>query len=302
MQDIISPVIFGFKGLELSEEEISFFKESRPFGYILFKRNIDTPAQVKALNQQLRIIDDSYSPEILIDQEGGRVARLKPPHFQEFPSMEDLLKNGGDLEKIRSNFKHLGKELYDLGFTIDCAPVADLRIEGADNIIGDRSFGDDPVFVAQCAKAVILGLNDSNIEGIIKHIPGHGRALVDSHLALPRVTESLATLESTDFLAFKQLASTAKYAMTAHIIYEALDPNHPATLSKIVVDYIRNKIGFKGILMTDDLSMKALSGSMSELSMSALAAGCDLLLHCNGEMSEMLDIVKAVREFESQKS
>lgn len=288
----VSPVIFGFSSTELNPAEIEFFRKVRPFGYILFSRNIAGSEQVKHLNAQLRALDASYQPQILVDQEGGRVARLRPPFFDDYPSMESLVPQGH--KAIEENFHRLGSELREHGFTVNCAPVLDLKFEYADKIIGDRSFGDDPIEVAKCAKFALKGLNSAGIEGVIKHIPGHGRALVDSHLKLPIVDTSLEELDATDFKAFKEIAADAKYAMTAHIIYSSLDPQLPATLSPKVIAYIRNEINFKGLIMTDDLSMEALSGSFAQRTKLALSAGCDLILHCNGKMAEMLEIAEAL--------
>jgi len=292
---MVSPVIYGLQGLELSESERLFFTLANPFGYILFKRNIDTPQQLKALVASLKSLNKHAKVEILIDQEGGRVARLKPPHFGAYPSMEELITNTTDPKQaIEDNFLKLGLELATYGITINCAPVLDLRIEGADDIIGDRSFGSDPFVVASLAQAAITGLARAHVGSIIKHIPGHGRALVDSHLHLPIVKESLEVLAATDFAAFKLVAPYAKYAMTAHITYEAIDPDAPATLSKKVISYIREVIGFKGIIMTDDLSMKALDSSFRDRVHKSLRAGCNLILHCNGNMAEMQEIQAAI--------
>ena len=291
------PVIFGCESTALSTDEIDFFQRSHPYGYILFKRNIEHPEQVIRLVDQLRTAAGWACP-ILIDQEGGRVARLRPPHWPEFRSMEALVANLPEKEAIAqvyANAKHIGETLIALGITVDCAPVCDLKIPGAHDIVGDRSFGSDPAMVATLALAMCRGLHDAGVMPIIKHIPGHGRAHVDSHEMLPVVTDALDVLEATDFNVFSRMNQQTCWAMTAHVVYTALDPLYPATLSKKVIGYIRDTIGFKGILVSDDLSMKALSGDLGVLAVDALHAGCDLALHCNGKMDEMQIITTALQ-------
>lgn len=291
------PVILGCSALTLTQEEIQFFKEHKPYGFILFRRNIESPTQLKRLVDQLRDTVGWQCP-ILIDQEGGRVARLKPSHWPEFPSMKQLVdsadSNISDVTHVVSdNAYKLGQMLTQLGINVNCAPVCDLHIEGAHDIVGDRSFGSDPTFVAKCATAMCEGLQKAGVIPIIKHIPGHGRAHVDSHEDLPVVDAPLDVLEKTDFNVFKQMARSVKdvWAMTAHITYTALDPDLPATISPSVIHYIREHIGFDGLLITDDLSMKALTGDLGELALKALEAGCDIALHCNGDMQEMKSVV-----------
>lgn len=287
--------ILGLKGLELSDVERSFFMKERPLGFILFKRNIDNPSQVKNLVKQLKECVEWDCP-ILVDQEGGRVARLKPPHWRNSPAVKffaDMAKK--DLEAAKEatymNARLIGEELYNVGINVDCAPVCDLVFDGAHDIIGDRSFGSDPENVAILARQMALGLADSGVLPIIKHIPGHGRARVDSHESLPAVDTSLAELRKTDFVVFEKLANIP-WAMTAHITYTAIDTENPATLSPKVIKIIRDDIGFSGILISDDLSMKALNGSFSQRASNSLKAGCDLVLHCNGEMEEMVQVVE----------
>ncbi|MFI4955151.1 MAG: beta-N-acetylhexosaminidase, partial [Gammaproteobacteria bacterium] len=267
-------------------------------GFILFSRNIADPAQLKALIEELNGAVTNTHLHVLVDQEGGRVRRLKPPHFQDAKAAKtfrDLAETDLDKAKDETFNAHfnMGLELKSLGFTMNCAPVADIFYPWAHDIIGDRSFGSTPQQVAELCKSALNGLNKAGIAGIVKHIPGHGRALSDSHFELPRVNTSLTELEATDFEAFK-LLNDAPFAMTAHVVYEALDPLNPATTSSIVIDYIRNQLGFKGAIMSDDLAMKALSGTPAENAKAALAAGCDLLLHCNGNMNEMVEIVKEI--------
>lgn len=302
MLDNSAPVIFGCAGTTLQEEEKRFFAQHKPYGFILFARNIESPTQIKSLVEQMRAVV-GWSCPILIDQEGGRVARLKSPHWPLFPSMEKLIAPAGsDCKKacdaVYQNAMQLGKMLIELGINVNCAPVCDLRIKGAHDIIGDRSFGDDPEFVAACARATCEGLLAAGVTPIIKHIPGHGRALVDSHEDLPFVEAPLELLEKTDFKVFKLLNDQPDaWAMTAHIVYQALDPNLPATLSQSVIHYIREQIGFTGILISDDLSMKALKGDFANLATQVLEAGCDLVLHCNGQMDEMVQVMKGIKAF-----
>lgn len=291
------PVIFGCASTTLTTEEEMFFADSKPYGYILFKRNIESPTQVKQLINRLRTVAGWECP-ILIDQEGGRVARLRPPHWPEFPSMETLsagVPQDQAVKQVYDNAKHIGKVLKELGISVNCAPVCDLKIEGAHQIVGDRSFGSDPVQVAALAASMCEGLRASGVKPVIKHIPGHGRALVDSHESLPTVHTSLAELEASDFKVFSLLKDQDAWAMTAHVVYTALDPLLPATLSSTVIKYIRHQIGFKGILVSDDIAMKALSGKMEDIALQILKAGCDIILHCNGHMDEMKAVHAAVK-------
>ncbi len=280
-------------GTSLSELERNFFVKERPLGFILFKRNIDNPTQVKQLIKQLKECVQFDCP-ILIDQEGGRVARLQPPYFRKSPpvkcfadmAVKDM---AAAKEATYMNARLIGEELYSLGINVDCAPVCDLVFEGAHNIIGDRSFGVDPEKVAILARSMALGLANSGVLPIIKHIPGHGRAQADSHESLPVVDAPLAQLRKTDFAVFEKLANIP-WAMTAHITYTAIDAHNPATLSPTVIKIIRDDIGFGGILISDDLSMKALEGNFTERAINSLKAGCDLVLHCNGNMTEMVAV------------
>lgn len=288
------PVIFGCSNIVLTTEEKDFFRQYKPYGFILFKRNIETPKQVQELVLALRETVGWECP-ILIDQEGGRVARLRPPHWLEFPSMEKLVA-GLELEEAKTrvfnNALAIGKMLKELGINVNCAPVCDLRIQGAHDVIGDRSFGEDPKTVAIFSASMCEGYRASGIIPIIKHIPGHGRAKVDSHESLPTVTTALEILEQTDFKVFSLLSDQECWAMTAHIVYTALDKNLPATVSKTVIGYIRNKIAFKGLLISDDISMKALKGELAVITQNVLSAGCDIVLHCNGQMEEMRQVVR----------
>lgn len=291
-------VIFAPESLTLSNEEVEFFKRTNPVGFILFKRNLVNRDQIIELVTQLRAIVDWDCP-ILIDQEGGRVARLGPPHFRKSPPMQyfaEISKYDFLTAKqaVYLNSLVLGNELIELGINVDCAPVADLRIDGAHDIIGDRSFGSDPDEVALMAREMASGLIASGVLPIIKHIPGHGRALADSHEQLPVVTTDITELEKTDFKVFK-LLSDFPMAMTAHIIFKALDENLPVTISNKAINYIRDKIGYNGLLLSDDISMKALKGDLEDLTNAILNAGCDIVLHCNGKMEEMTKIAKAIK-------
>ncbi len=293
--------IFGCGGTELSPEERRFFSEVQPLGFILFARNVESPEQIRQLTKELREIVGRADAPILIDQEGGRVRRLKPPYWRAAPPMAVFDKLPGDkaLQAAKLNARLIATELCDLGINVDCAPVLDVPIKGAHDIIGDRALSSDPARVALIGRAVCEGLLEGGVLPVIKHIPGHGRAFADSHLELPNVEASLDELRKSDFLPFKELADQA-LAMTAHVVYTALDPAHPATTSaKIIADFLRGEIGFDGLLMSDDLSMKALSGNMTERTQASLAAGCDIVLHCNGEMGEMREVAQAARPLDA---
>ena len=292
--------ILGCAGQTLSAEETAFFQRANPLGFILFARNVDTPDQVRALVKALRATVGRDDAPVLIDQEGGRVQRLRPPHWRKAPNGEvfaQLAATDPDLAQklLRLNYRLIGAELAELGIDVDCAPVADVPIPGAHDVIGDRALGHDPLLVATLARAVMEGLLDQGIMPIVKHIPGHGRSMVDSHLDLPVVEDSLEILRRTDFKAFQSLAD-APWAMTAHVVYRALDPDAPATNSaKVIAQIIRGEIGFDGVLLSDDLSMKALGGTFAERAAAALDAGCDVVLHCNGNMAEMTGVVAGSR-------
>jgi beta-N-acetylhexosaminidase len=287
----MKPVIFGCSGLQLSDEEKRFFTIHQPAGFIIFKRNIDDPRQVKNLTHQFRQCVD-FEPWVLIDQEGGRVARLGEPHWPKFPAVASLIKRDKEVsyKEIYQHFYNIGKICNSLGINVDCAPVLDAVIEGAHDIVGDRAFGTAPEDISFYGNACISGLADAGVLPVIKHIPGHGRGLADSHFELPVVECSLKELEKIDFEPFRKLAD-APLAMTAHITYTAID-NLPATLSAKTIKLIREYIGFNGILMTDDLSMQALKGSFAERTKQSLKAGCDIILHCNGKMDEMQEIAE----------
>lgn len=293
-------LILGCAGLAITEAERRLFAATNPLGFILFGRNIDTPDQVRTLVASLRESVGRADAPVLIDQEGGRVQRLKPPHWRKAPPgapFAALAEHDSDAAKqaLRLNFRLIGRELADLGIDVDCAPVLDVPVLGAHDVIGDRAYGTDPAMVADLAREVVEGLLDEGVLPIVKHIPGHGRATVDSHVDLPVVEESAETLEANDFVPFRVL-SDAPWGMTAHVVYTAFDRDRPATTSPIVInDVIRGRLGFDGVLLSDDLSMKALGGRFEDRSNDSLDAGCDIVLHCNGEMDEMEAVARVAR-------
>lgn len=294
------PVIVGISGPELTDAERELFEEHNPLGVILFRRNIkkhDNGEQDKeALKTLIADIKEVLGENtiISIDQEGGRVKKFIKPTFYDAPAAQTFV----DAEECKQNYSNIAKELREVGINLDFAPVADLIHEGAHDIVGDRSFGGEPEVVAPLCLAAIDGLQEEKVGACIKHIPGHGRAKVDSHIGLPVVDTSLKELEDTDFKVFKELAKhdNIKLAMTAHIIYKALDPHNPGTLSKIVIDYIKNNIGFKGLIISDAIDMKALSGSMADITKRVLDAGVDIVLECTGEFNKMSEVLGSVSE------
>ena len=292
-----SAAIYGCSGHVLTDEEREFFADVRPWGFILFRRNVDTPEQVKALVVDLRTTINDPDAPVLIDQEGGRVQRLGPPHWPKYPPGSAYLAVTGDAflarELVRLGARLMAHDLKALGVTADCVPVLDVPVPGAHDIIGDRAYTQDPGGVAQLGRAAAEGLLAGGVLPVMKHIPGHGRAFADSHQALPVVHANFETLDGWDFAPFKAM-SDMPMAMTAHVVYEAIDPKRPATTSKKAIRMIREHLGFDGLLITDDLSMKALSGSLSDRAQAALKAGCDVVLHCNGDLDEMKAVAKGV--------
>jgi beta-N-acetylhexosaminidase len=283
--------ITGVSGSVLTDKERGFLREAQPWGLILFKRNVESPDALRRLIDDVRTTLGRDAP-VLIDQEGGRVQRLGPPHWPTYPPsaaygvLYDRDRESG-LAAARLGARLIAADLAPLGIDVDCMPVADLPVTGADPIVGDRAYGEEPSKVAALANAVAKGLGDGGVLPVLKHIPGHGRATADSHKRLPVVNADRATLEATDFAAFRPLAALP-LAMTAHVVFTAIDAVEPATVSVTIVrDVIRDSIGFKGLLMSDDISMGALSGSVGERTRGAIAAGCDVVLHCNGDLSEM---------------
>ncbi|MBE9476915.1 MAG: beta-N-acetylhexosaminidase [Proteobacteria bacterium] len=283
--------IFGCEGPRLSAAEKRFFKSSDPWGFILFARNISDAAQVRALTSEIRDTVGRNVP-VLIDQEGGRVQRLRAPEWSEWlPPMEHALRNP-DSGSVALRYRIIAAELHALGIDVNCAPMLDIATPDSHEIIENRCFGRDAETVAEMGRAAANGLLAGGVLPIIKHIPGHGRANMDSHFDLPVLDTPLTTLKSSDFIPFTQL-SDLPMAMTAHIIYTDIDPDNCATQSTAVINSIRNDIGFDGLIMTDDLSMKALKGSFADRTNASFSAGCDVVLHCNGVMDEMLQIADA---------
>ena len=290
--------IYGLEGMTMSASERDFFRDSDPSGYILFRRNCSDPAQVLALTDALRNLSGRDDVPILIDQEGGRVARMRMPQWPDFPAAEKFAllycaAPSSAIEAVRSNARALGLMLRAAGVNVDCLPLLDVRQPGATDIIGDRALGEEPMQVAALGRAVLDGLSSAGVVGVVKHMPGHGRALVDSHKELPVVSASADELE-IDLEPFERL-NWAPMGMTAHVVYTAWDDERPASLSPTVIhDIIRKRIGFDGWLMSDDLGMEALQGDFGERAAGVVAAGCDVALHCSGKMAEMVAVAGAV--------
>jgi beta-N-acetylhexosaminidase len=288
--------ILGCQGPVLSREETAFFRDVKPWGFILFARNVERPDQVRKLVDALRDTVGRADAPVLIDQEGGRVQRLKPPHWPAYPPGRAYGRVAGNDPLLKREITRLGARLiaYDLaslGINVDCVPVLDVPDPQGHEIIGDRAYGDTPQEVAYLGRAAAEGLIAGGVLPVIKHIPGHGRAKADSHLELPVVDAGFDELDARDFAPFRAL-SDMPMAMTAHVIYSAIDPKRPATTSKKAMrKVIRGAIGYDGLVMSDDLSMKALSGDFAERASDAIAAGCDVVLHCNGDMAEMKPVV-----------
>ena len=290
--------ILGCAAGQLTSDERAFFREVKPWGFILFARNIRDADQTRALIDSLREAADDDGALVFVDQEGGRVQRLKPPLARlrrpaELFGALYARDPDGALEAVRLNHRLIASELRALGFDADCAPCLDIRLPQTHQIIGDRSFGEAPNVVAALGRAAIDGMLAGGVAPVIKHIPGHGRALADSHLELPVVSTPLPVLEATDFAPFRALAD-APMAMTAHVVFTAVDPDACVTLShRAIGAVIRGHIGFDGLLMSDDLSMKALGGAFEERTRRSIEAGCDVVLHCNGDMAEMRAVASA---------
>src|SRR5262245_27838204 len=290
--------ITGIAGTALTPDERAFLRDAEPWALVLFSRNIDTPAQVRRLTASFREAV-GRDAAVLVDQEGGRVQRLGPPHWPAYPPAASYGRCYDEEPAAGTAAAGLGSrliaaDLADVGIDVDCLPVADVPVPGAHSIIGDRAYGETAAKVAALARAAAEGLLAEGVLPVLKHIPGHGRALVDSHVGLPVVGIERATLEATDFAAFRELADLP-LGMTAHVVYTAIDPIAPATTSVTVVsEVIRGWLGFRGLLMSDDIAMGALSGSIAERTRAAIAAGCDLVLHCNGRLDEMREVAGAV--------
>ena len=292
----MTPAIFGLAGHALTDDERAFFRDADPAGYILFGRNVATRAQLRALTDDLRSIHGRERLLVSIDQEGGRVARMKPPEWEAFPPGEAFARlwqvaPASAIEAARANAEALGHDLAEVGVTVDYLPLLDVRQPGAHDVIGDRALGTEPMQVAALGRAVLDGLARAGITGCIKHMPGHGRAGADSHKELPTVEASEAELEA-DLEPFRTLRD-APIGMTAHVRYTAWDADNPGTLSPVVVnEVIRGRIGFQGLLITDDIDMKALDGTVPERAERAIAAGCDIVLNCWAKMDDMVGIAE----------
>lgn len=282
--------ILGCEGLTLSAEEKRFFADAQPWGFILFARNINDPAQVTALTAELRAAV-GWDVPILVDQEGGRVQRMRGPHWREWhPPLDMIAKASDPAAALYFRSRLIAAELSAVGIDVQCGPTADIARDDTHAFLKNRLYGFDPVTVTDLATAMAEGLTDGGIHPVVKHIPGHGAATVDSHEKLPRVTLDRDTLDQNDFAVFAQM-DHIMMGMTAHVVFEAIDPELPATLSPAVMRVIREEIDFDGLLMTDDLSMGALPGSIGERASAARNAGCDMILHCNGERSEMEQVL-----------
>jgi beta-N-acetylhexosaminidase len=296
--------ITGLAGLTISANERAFLREAQPWGFIIFQRNVSSPAQVSDLIRSFRDLVGWQAP-VLVDQEGGRVQRLKPPQWPAYPAgarygeLYDRAPEVG-LAAARLAGHLIAADLRPLGVDVDCLPLADVPVAGGDPIIGDRAYGSEPGKVAAIAAAIAQGLTAGGVLPVLKHLPGHGRAGADSHLKLPVVDTPRATLEATDFAAFRPLAGLP-LGMTAHVVFSSIDPVAPATTSVTMVrEVIRGFIGFQGLLMSDDISMGALSGTLAARSQAALAAGCDVVLHCNGDLREMTQVASVVPELSGE--
>jgi beta-N-acetylhexosaminidase len=294
--------ICGLAGTELSNDETAFLREAHPWGVILFKRNTETPGQITRLCRSVREALEREDAPILIDQEGGRVQRFGPPHLRAYPAgaAYGRIYRRNSLAGVEAAFlgaKLIALDLHELGVSVNCIPTLDIPVEGGTSAIGDRALGDNVDMVATLGGAQLDGTLAGGMLPVIKHMPGHGRALVDSHRELPQVDATMAELEAQDFTPFRLMAKRAPLGMTAHVVYLDVDDSSPATLSRAVIgNIIRQRIGFDGALMTDDISMGALSGDPRSRAVRAIGAGCDLVLHCNGDLMEMIDVADGVPE------
>ncbi|HEV2082457.1 MAG TPA: beta-N-acetylhexosaminidase [Brevundimonas sp.] len=289
-----SAAIYGLAGTELTGEEARFFADVDPWGFILFRRNVQSPEQVRRLTDALRQAVGRDAP-VLIDQEGGRVQRMGPPHWPKYPPADAWLKATNDpfaaRELVRLGARLMAHDLRAVGINVDCVPVLDVPVQGAHDIIGDRAYARDPATVAQLGRAAAEGLLAGGVLPVVKHMPGHGRAFADTHKELPTVHADLETLEAWDWAPFRVL-SDMPIGMTAHIVFTAIDARRPATQSKKAIRLIRERLGFGGLLLSDDLVMNALSGSLTERAEKSLKAGCDVVIHWNGDMAEMRQVAE----------
>ena len=299
-------VILTCSGLELTKDECDVFREIDPFGFILFANNIENAEQVKELTDSLRSCIKREGAPILIDQEGGRVTRLNQPEWRKVPPAKAfgslVQEKNLDIAKRASwiNGRLIANDLFQLGINVNCAPVLDLTISGAHDVIGDRSFGGSPDVVVPLARAFARGLIAGGVLPMIKHVPGHGRAMADSHKELPRIDLPREELEKTDFMPFKGL-SDMPMAMTAHILFPQLDPEQPATTSSLIIsEIVRGYIGFKGLIISDDVTMSALSGSYRARASATRSAGCDVVLHCSSDITQMKEIAEGSGQMSSE--
>jgi beta-N-acetylhexosaminidase len=299
-----SAVVFGCAGPTLSRDERAFFSDADPWGLILFRRNVESADQVRALTEAFRETVGREDAPVLIDQEGGRVQRLRPPSWPTYPAAMAYADLASDDPLVRREIVRLGArliahDLRTLGITVDCAPVLDVPAPDGHEIIGDRAFGRDADTVATLGRAFAEGLLAGGVLPVIKHVPGHGRATADSHRQLPTVDIPSEVLDDVDLRPFR-VNSDMPAAMTAHVVYRAVDPKRPATTSKKAIRWLREETGFDGLLLTDDLSMQALSGSLTERAEAARKAGCDVLLHCNGDPAEMAAVMKGAGKLKGE--
>ena len=287
-------LIFGSSGPTLTPDEAAFFRDAAPWGFIVFRRNVESPDQLRRLTAAFRETVGRADAPVLIDQEGGRVQRMGPPHWPRYPAGARFGRlDGAGTALARLGARLMAHDLAEVGINVDCAPILDVPVDGADAVIGDRAYAGEPDRVAEIGRAVAEGLMAGGVLPVIKHIPGHGRAGCDSHHGLPVIGADRASLEASDFRPFRALADLP-LAMSAHVVYAALDAERPATQSPTVIrDVIRGAIGFDGLLMTDDLSMNALRGSHRARAEASYAAGIDAVLHCNGRMDEMRGVAEA---------
>lgn len=300
----IGAFISGCAGPRLMENETAFFRAAQPWGLILFKRNIESPDQVRGLTDAFRETVGRRNAPVLVDQEGGRVQRLGPPHWRKYPPASyygEMFESDrlGALRAVRLIARLIAEDLTAVGINVDCLPVLDVPVEGSHAVIGNRAYARTPEKVAVLARAAMVGLMSGGVLPVVKHVPGHGRAISDSHHTLPVVGAAKKDMQQNDFSTFAAFAD-APMAMTAHVVYEAFDREHPATHSRKIVRIIRKQIGFDGLLMTDDLSMHALAGSMAERVGRAIEAGCDMMLHCNGDLAEMQAVAEAAGELKGR--
>jgi beta-N-acetylhexosaminidase len=300
----IGAFISGCAGHRLTDNEIAFFRDTQPWGLIIFKRNVESPDQLRGLTTRFREIVGRRNAPVLIDQEGGRVQRMGPPNWPRYPAARRYgerfeIDRLGAIRAARLIARLMAEDLVAVGINVDCLPVLDVPAEDSHEVIGDRAYAQVPEKISMLARAAVVGLMSGGVLPVIKHMPGHGRAVSDSHHALPVVTAGKNELQATDFATFAAFAD-APMAMTGHVVFEAFDRDHPATQSSKIIRIIRKQIGFDGLLITDDLSMKALSGSMADRVSRAIDAGCDMALHCNGELTEMRAVAEAAGELKGR--